>query len=412
MSGLARTYVTEVHHEYRYWPAWMPLTRISIGDCGPLEDDIFFKRRRSVTAFGVSPSALRDEQSERDPALRFTSQKAVDISAQAAGESANIPGIPPAEVGAQITFTRANATVLAALGVSERRLADQYSLEQELRRLVEQGIFPPEYVVVTDVVAAESARVLISTSAGQSVTLRAGVSAPVGAFDLASLGGQLSVAMQSTVGHEYDGTKGATPIFRLMGFNVGSRIRRFKRWIFRQGASVPRIVVGSIDATPVVGGTMTVQPIGAEPLAIAALGREPFVVEPRSWQPFAVEPILVDTGAVDALFERPGIGAAAEGVLGSHQGIALGSLEAETPGSGSLVVRLFEDSPILIQPVDDDPFLVKPVRGAPLSLEPADLGPLGVPEVVSRWAVEDDEPLRFDYVDFDAELAADEGVSA
>jgi hypothetical protein len=51
---------------------------------------------------------------------------------------------------ARITFSRANATFLAAVGVSERRFADQHQLELELKQRVEEGRFPPEYVVISD----------------------------------------------------------------------------------------------------------------------------------------------------------------------------------------------------------------------------------------------------------------------
>ena len=410
MSGLAHTYLADMYGEYRYWAAWTPLTRISIGDCGPLEDDLLFRRRRSVAEFGVSPSALASEEAERDPVLRFTSQNAVDITAQAAGKSADIPGVPSGEVGAKITFLRANATVVAALGVSERRLTDQYLLEQELKPLVERGIVPPDYVVVTDLVTADSARVLISTGAGQSVTLRAGASAPVGGFDLAALGGKLSIAVENTVGHESDGTNGATPIFRLMGFDIGNQIRRFKRWLLREGGGVPRISVGSIKAVPAVGSTVTVQPIAAEPLAVAALGREPFVVEPKAMRPLAIEPILVDAGGVNAVVDMPSIGMRRGGPLGSYRGIILGSVEADPRVGGPLAVRLFEDSPLLIEPIDNHPFLAKPARGASLAMEPTDLGPLDVADVSSRWMV-DEDPFRFGYVELDEEAAVAEAAA-
>jgi len=401
MSSLAHGYVAEIFDEYRYWPAWTPLTRISIGDCGPLEDDCLFRRKRSVVGFGVSPGTLASEEAARDPALRFTSQGGVDITAQAAGESIGIAGVPPGEVGAQLTFQRANATVVAAVGVTERHLTDQYALEQELKALVERGIFPPDYVVVTDLVTAESARVMISTQAGQSVTLRAGVKAPVGEFNLAALGGKLSVAMQSTVGHESDGTDGATPIFRLMGFNVGNRIRRFKRWLFRQGGGVPRIPIGSIHAPPALGGAVVVQPLASAPLAVAALGKEPFLVEPKALQPLVIEPILVDTAGVGAVVEMP---RSEEGrsVLGPHPGIFLGSVGSEAHSSGTLDIHLFENSPFLVEPLDSPPFLARSVRGSSLAVEAADLGPLDIAEVSSRWR-SDEDPFRFEYVELEPE---------
>jgi hypothetical protein len=165
VSSLARTYVTEVHDEYRYWPSWTPIRRYSIGDCGTLEDGVFFTKKRSASVFGVSDKALEEEPVQRDPRLRFTSKGGVNVKAQASGGNEGIPGIPQGEVGAQITFTRENATVVAALGVSERRLVDQHRLEEELSTLVRRGTFPPDYVVITDLVVAEAAKVPLWSAA-------------------------------------------------------------------------------------------------------------------------------------------------------------------------------------------------------------------------------------------------------
>lgn len=171
MPSQALTYVTEVHGQYKYWPTWLPTTRLSIGDIGILEEGVFFKKKRPASKFGVSKAALKQERLFRDSGLRFTSNGGVQLKTQGHGKNAKIPTLPQGEVGAEITFTRANATVLAATGVYERRLADQYLLEQELKKLVECGTIQPEYVVVTDLISASSARILISTEANQSITL-------------------------------------------------------------------------------------------------------------------------------------------------------------------------------------------------------------------------------------------------
>lgn len=407
MSSLARSYVTEVHEEYRYWPSWLPLPRYKIGDCGTLEDGVFFTKKRHVTRFGVSKDALKEEPAERaDPMLRFHSKGAVSIEAQARGENARIPNIPSGEVGARITFSRENATLLAARGVKDRRLVDQYRLEQELKDLVKAGDFPPDHVVVTDLVVASSARVMISTSANQSVTFTASASAKAATFDIAALGGKISGSLSHTGVAEYQGGRGTTPLFKVMGFNVGGKMRRFKEWVFQQGKGVPRIVVGPIEAKPEVGRQITIRPVDGRPLAVSDRGGESFLIRPSAWTSFRAEPILTETSSLGALLHTPASEADETNVWGTHQGVLLGSFEAQPAVGEALAVHPLENSPVLIQPIDQEPFLVKLVGEEALNFEPSELTPLDVPYVPGELEPGGEDPLHFGYVDFDAELAA------
>jgi len=406
MSSPAVAFSTEVHKKFAtYWPAWLPTTAVTVGDCGVLTRGIFFEPRRLAASFGVSKAALKTKRVTRDAALDFASEKGVGVQLQAHGQNV-IPGIPAGRAGGQITFSRANASFLAAIGVRERAVADKYMLEQELRGLVQQGTLPPEYVVVTDVVTASSGRVFISSAPGQSVTLHAAAHANAGPLQVASLGGQLSLASSTGTMMAFDGTQGMTPLFKLMGFSVGGWIRRARRRLLSQNRHLPRIVVKSIDAKPQVGTEIMVRPIEGQQIAIAPVGRKPFVVEPTELKPFMVEPTLVDRGTLGAILpERPPAGDPQAAHRRLPEGVLLGSIEADPAVGGEVVVQLFEDSALVIEPVDGDPFLVKLAERQSLEFEPTVLDFPETLELVTHRTPTIEDPFTFGYVDFDAELA-------
>lgn len=229
-------------------------------------------------------------------------------------------------------------------------------------------------------------------------------------FDLASLGSKLSVASGNFAGSEYDGRKGVTPLFKLMGFNVGSPLRRIARQIFRRGKDIPRITVKSIRGKPRVGNQMTVTPVESTPFSIAPIGSEPLIVSPRSAIPFRVEPLVVDAGILGTLFQIPGRIEGAKMVEDEYEGIMFGSLAPRSEGDADIEILPSGDSPILIQPVDGAPFLVRMPVDETLAVEPLKRAP-EVPDVVGQLALEEEgDPFRLEYVDFDAELAAARSV--
>jgi hypothetical protein len=403
------TYAKEVQKQYRLWPIWTPIRRLRIGDCGPLEEGIFFKRKRHVTDYGVSKAALKAIPAERDPGLRFKTKRAVKVATQAHGANAAIPGIAPGEAGVRVTFSREKATFLEAVGVTERQLRDEKLLEDELRALVEQGRFPPEYVVITDIVRATAARVYISTGGDQSLVVRAGTGAAMAGLEIASVAAQFSGTITSDVGAEFDGSKGATPLYRPMGFNIGGWMRRAARRVISPRDRLPRIVVRSIRKQPQVGQPLAVQPLSTQEIAIAPVAAEPFVSQPAAAESVVVEPVLVDTAAL--------LGDAAARVeldLGSldRRGVLLASLDKDASTRKLTMVRPIYQSPVIIQPLGGDPFLATIRAGETLALArpTVALDPADTVIATSAWEDPREEPLGFGYVDFQEELADVQGT--
>ncbi len=406
MPDPAVKYAIEVHKKYRtYWPTWIPNEPVAIGDCGELHRGIFFKRLGHVSEYGVSKAALKTRPAKRGNDLYFRSKGRVRVQLQADGRNA-IPGlgIPPGNVGGRIKFTRANAAFLAAVGVKVRALRSEHKLRAELTAKVEGHAFPADYVVVTDLLDAESGRVFISSAGGESVMLHGRAAVGAAPLQLASLGGRLDMATDSEAMMSFDGTQGMTPLFKIMGFSVGSTLRHLRRTVFSRGRDVPRIRVKSISAAPRVGRQITVSPLAPQRLVFAQAGQRPLAVELAEFKAFAVEPTLIDTPTLEAIFPEPLTGGVSEALGG--EGVPVSTTEVDLAADEDVVVRALRDSPFVIEPLDGDPFLVKMPEGEELAFEPARLDFLETSLPGPELAELDEDPLSFGYVDFDAELAA------
>jgi hypothetical protein len=401
MPSQALAYVRDVHRSFAtYWPTWMPTTPVSIGDCGTLDRGIFVPRG-SVSELGVPRAALRTRRMRRrEPTLECYSESGVRVRLQAAGQG-GIAGIPIGRAGGKITFSQANASLLAAVGVREHAIAERLRLEQELKALVQTQLLSPDWVVVTDVVTARSGRALVSAGPA-SITLSATAKASTGPFQVASLGGELSIAAQTGGIMSFDGTDGMTPLFRVIGFNVGSAIRRARRRILARRKGIPRIVVKSIGERPRVGTQLVVNPVDGQRIGIAPIDGTPFVFESTEVRPFTVEPTLVDVGAIGALLPQ-------DAPFAEHgeapAGLLMGALDGSPAVGAKVVLQPLADSAVVIDPVDSDPFLVKLIPGQSVSFEPAMLDFSDEVVLATYSAISSEDPLGLDYVDFETEFA-------
>jgi hypothetical protein len=400
MSAQARTYVKELHDEYEYWPIWTPMKRLKIGDYGTLTNGVFFDKKGHVTKYGVSKQALKTERAQRSDRLRFMTNDAVSFSAQARGENLGIPGIPQGVAGARLDFSREHASFVEATGVAEIQLVDKGLLEEELADLVKSGKFHAYYVVIADLMSASSARVFISTGSGQSITAVAGGGAGATAVGTVSFAVKGSISLQGNVGTEFDGTHGATPLYKPLGFSVGGWMRRSVRRVISRD-QVARIAVKAIETQPTVGSRLMVHPVRDQEIAIAPVDEEPLVVEAAALEPFEVDPVMVDADVLRNLVPR-----FTHDPIGSLPSSVIGSVDSEPTAGAPLIVQPFEYSTVLIQPTDEAPFLGRVVQGQQITLQPrpfASFEPHILPDPLSD--IDPDEPLKLDYVDFDAEFS-------
>ena len=217
MASAAEQYAREIHDELKYWTAWLPGSLVQLGDVGTV-DDVIFNRRSSLAAFGV---AFTPTQPASPGDLTHSSSGAVSLDFQATGQNQGVPGLPAGEAGVGISFSRDRAVVFAAVGTQQTEIADIVQLSRDLKDANRNRDFPAHYVVVTAVVAAASATVLIAQSEQASLTLKAGANAALGGIaDLANADAHLSITSSRNMSTQYVAAKNLTPLFKVMGFRT------------------------------------------------------------------------------------------------------------------------------------------------------------------------------------------------
>jgi hypothetical protein len=224
MTKIHKLYTKEIYDNLRYRPTWLPGMPIELGAVGLLENDRF----RPITSLKKLSIPFEDIiDTERD-SIDYSSSTGVSITFKGAGETnPKFEAITKASAGALIEFSRTGAIVLQLQGVAFHRIADQQLLYKELMRSIVMGNedkWQRNWVVITEVVRADSATIVISNAANSKLELKAdGSAAPTSLVDVSA---SLSVAKTSQVSTKIIAESGLTPLY------IGVRVKRKFLWLF------------------------------------------------------------------------------------------------------------------------------------------------------------------------------------
>ena len=207
-------YVQGIHHKLDYFATWLPGRTLTLGDFGPLVDGALDYKGRLA-----DQHVAFDERVDRNPVdYSHTSDAGVRIDIKAAAATA----VPAIKGKAAVHFAQRGAFVFHATGCVGHAIADQVDLEAQLRAAHEQGRWDLDWVVVTEVVWAERATILIANSVGAQVDLSVQGDLAAAVRNLASAEAGVALEAQSGDVTQVIAATGLTPLYRL------ARLK--KRW--------------------------------------------------------------------------------------------------------------------------------------------------------------------------------------
>lgn len=211
--SIARTYSKEMHDRYGYWAAWLPNVQMKLGAVGRLSPGDF-QDIDSLDALGI---AFETEVTPANLNFDYTSRGGVDIDFGAT------PGVGEA-TEARIRFESDHAILFAARGCRVHKIKNVGSLNQALVERAQIGAWRFDYAIVTEVVEAESATILIAENRGAQITLVGSMATSPGCLALAPSGG-LGFRSASGIATQIVASGGLTPLFA---------VQQLKRRMFRE----------------------------------------------------------------------------------------------------------------------------------------------------------------------------------
>lgn len=231
MSSPHRQYTKELYTQLAYTATWLPGVPLHLGDVGIFTKGKF-EQVGNIKELGISFDVRHDEMPSQ---IDYSSERAVSISFKAAGETPKpMSQLTVSEAGFTIDMTRENAVVFQARETYSPSIEDQVSVGEKIIRLYKKREkWRPEYWVITEILMAKSATILISTAANAQVEISVTGSLTPGGLALADINAGLRPKHSRNMHTQIIATGGLTPLFKAR--RVKKTRLGFGEPVFRRG---------------------------------------------------------------------------------------------------------------------------------------------------------------------------------
>jgi len=226
MASAQKQYTNEMKRKFGYYATWNPGVPVKLGDIGTFKKNIF-TRISDLDSFGIKFEIRPDDT--KTP-LEYASQGSVAITTKLSGNIAP-PGsvFANADAGIIVEFSAENATLFKANNTTSPSIRDTVKVGDEVMKLYRDGKWNKNWVVVTELIEAESATIIISNTAGGKVELKANANIDAPYFDIADGKFNFSPSFSNGLETRIISAEGLTPLFKIMGMKT----RLFLKPVFR-----------------------------------------------------------------------------------------------------------------------------------------------------------------------------------
>jgi hypothetical protein len=230
MVAISRQYTREMYEKFGYFATWLPNVRLKLGDVGVVKERAF-EPASSLEKLGIA----FDTDCDRQPAdVDYTSSDAVSIETKVSGAVHDPAAMADGNIS--ISFSRADAVVFQASGCVASKIADVKSLGDRILALYHRGAWNPDHVVVTDLISAAGATILISNGSNAHIDLALKGQPAADMAALANASANIAVTRAVGIGTRIVAAAGLTPLFKVAG--VRRRIFRDDQFARREAEDV------------------------------------------------------------------------------------------------------------------------------------------------------------------------------
>ncbi len=209
--SISKHYVQEVRDNTNYLATWLPTVTVAVGDVGTIRD-YEYQPLTNLKALGID---FESAPAHVVADVNYYSAGSVSISTKLAGD-APLAGsaLAQAKAGMSIRFSRDNGVVLLAARCQSRQIKQMLEVSNEILKRHTTGEWKPDWVLVTEVVSADSTTILISRGSSAAIDLAATGSVSAPTLNLADVDAKFEIVQQSNIGTNILATRGLTPLFR------------------------------------------------------------------------------------------------------------------------------------------------------------------------------------------------------
>lgn len=224
MAKAWEQYSKEMFNKFGYLATWTPGVQLALGDVGVMKDRLFTR----ITTLANLQIPFEERPDPSKEAQKHSSSGSVSITFKAAGKAPQAGSVlSEAEAGFSIDFKKSKATVYEAAGCVSPSISDQVSVGKRIQKLYEQGEWNKDWAVITELVIADSATVLVSNSSSSKIELSASGKVTAGTVSLADVNAGLQVAFSRDMQTVLISQAGLTPLFKARALKSNGPVGPF-----------------------------------------------------------------------------------------------------------------------------------------------------------------------------------------
>lgn len=217
MQSPYEQYTEELHERYGYLATWLPSTKLRLGDVGVLRRDRF-ELVTTLHHLGIE-FAARDISEAAD--YEYISSDGANLQFNFNADAAGIEqALEKTTAKAAVEFSRKNAVLFMAKGCKASHIEQQDRLGAQIVARYDNGNWEKTYVIITELVTAESATILISGQANARAEFSAETGIAPQGIALADVSAGLRIASSSGIATQILAAKQLTPLFRASGIRT------------------------------------------------------------------------------------------------------------------------------------------------------------------------------------------------
>ncbi|MFK7784204.1 MAG: hypothetical protein AB8B56_03760 [Crocinitomicaceae bacterium] len=207
-------YIKDLYKHFNYYPTWLPGVPLELGDIGIIKNDEFTR----ISSLKNEEIAFEVVEDTTKTPLEFASTGGVTVTTKLAG-SAKLPGsnLEEIDAGFSVEFKKERATLFKLKGTVSPSISDTISLGKEILARYKKGEWEKDWVIITEVVKAESSTIIVSSSNDSKLELKSKAKVGTDALKLTDASANFSIAYDKDVSLKFIATGGLTPLFRVMG---------------------------------------------------------------------------------------------------------------------------------------------------------------------------------------------------
>jgi hypothetical protein len=209
--SINKQYTQEIKKETTYSATWLPNLIVHPGDIGTLTN-YNYHHVTNLSNFGINFNVVQDST---EMEFNYTSSDSVTIDTKLSGHVApSGSNLSLLDQGVLIRFSKDKAIIFRLAKCKSTMIDNMKPIEDTMISLQKSREWKDDWVLVTEVLRAQSGTIIISNSKDAGIDLLAKGRVNLATFDLADVGAHFKVVKRTNIATEIVAAKGLTPLFR------------------------------------------------------------------------------------------------------------------------------------------------------------------------------------------------------